>query len=130
MDERRIEGLAPELGRGAAERVDADATAGAVIERLRQPVRVAWWRSPALRVAAALVLVLGGGLLVRGAVSTGERGGEVLAGPVELRQLAAAELEEVLDSLELERPVHELVPVSIGDLDETELRQLLEIMEG
>lgn len=130
MDQQRIEQLAPELGRRAAARVDAESTASAVLERLRRPVPVAWWRRPVLQAAAAVAFVLGAAVLARDTLSTGDGNGQAVAGPVELREMAAAELEEVLDSLELQRPVHELVPVGIGDLDETELRLLLEIMEG
>lgn len=128
MDEQRIEQLAPELGRQAASQVDVERTALVVRERLRQPVRVAWWRRPVLQMAAALALVLGAGALILS--GGGSSGAPLLAGPVELRELAAAQLSEVLDSLDVARPVSEFVPAGLGDLDETELRELLELMEG
>lgn len=129
MDEDRIEQLAPELGHRAAARVDVEATATAVLERLREPVRVVWWRSTAFRVAAAVVLVLGTGVLVHDGSSRGD-GERVVTAPVELRDLATTELAQVLDSLELARPVHELVPVGLDDLTESELQELLRTMEG
>ncbi len=50
--------------------------------------------------------------------------------PVGLEEFSSVELAEVLDSLDQMTPVYELVPASLGDLDETELRDLLAAMEG
>lgn len=130
MDQRRIERLAPELGRRAAARVDSNAMAAAVLERLRRPIRIAWWRRPALQVAAAIALVVGVGVWALGTLSDVDRATVAFVGPVELQELAAAELAEVLDSLETEQPIYELVPVGIHDLEAVELRALLERMEG
>jgi len=56
--------------------------------------------------------------------------GFVFPTPVEIEELADTELEEVLDSLSWETPVSELMPVTLADLDESELLELLESMEG
>jgi hypothetical protein len=130
MGEHRIEHLATELGARAAARVDPDVTAAAVLERLRRSTRVAWWRRPALQVAAAIALVVGVGVWARGTFSDVDRATAAFVGPVELHELAATELAEVLDSLQTQQPIHELVPVGIHDLEASELRELLERMEG
>src|SRR3989442_14348852 len=66
-DEARLENLAKRLGARAAERLDVEATARKVVERLReQPVRrLVWVQQTWLRIAAALVIVLGGAMAVR-----------------------------------------------------------------
>src|SRR2546425_13355475 len=64
-DEARLENLAKRLGARAAERLDVEATARKVVERLReQPVdRIVWIQQTWLRIAAALVIVLGGAVV-------------------------------------------------------------------
>jgi len=128
MDERQIEQLAPELGRRAASRMDPEATADAVRRRLSRPVRIVWWRRRVLQAAALVVLVLGGAFVARAFSGSAEP--MTLAAPVELQELATAELGDVLHSLETDLPASELVPASLDDLDETQLRDLLELMEG
>ena len=57
MNDEKLENLAKRLGSGAAARLDVDATARKVVERLReQPVRrLVWVQQTWLRVGAALV---------------------------------------------------------------------------
>ena len=66
MNDEKLENLAKRLGGGAAARLDVDATARKVVERLReQPVRrLVWVQQTWLRIAAALVIVLGGAVAV------------------------------------------------------------------
>jgi hypothetical protein len=67
MNEDQLMQAAQQLGARAAERLDVDATAQKVIERLReqpQP-RTVWVRATWLRIAAALVIVFGGAYAVR-----------------------------------------------------------------
>ena len=75
--DERLHELARRLGVRAAERLDVERTAAAVVRRLReQPAATpAWWVRPAwLRLAAAVVLLLGGAVVYRGA------GGEMAKG--------------------------------------------------
>jgi hypothetical protein len=136
MDERRLEQLAGEIGRERAAGVDPEATAEAVLRRLRTEVTPEpWWRRAGqwprrhvVRVAAAAAIVVAStfGLLQL----AGSGGGDGYMGPAELQELASTELAEVLDSLEFEAPVYELVEVSLYDLSESELSALLEELEG
>lgn len=132
MDEHEIEQLAKRLGEAAEARIDPTATTRAVLRRLvaEPETRPAWWGRRAVRVAAAVVVVVAGGLGVRQVLV--ERPAEDLAvpAPVELRDLAATDLVDVLDSLEFYGPVADLIPATLHDLDESELRTLLQWMEG
>lgn len=98
--------------------------------RLRsRPPRQGWWsrvRLVPLAAAASLILAVGLGVreLTRGGVAE-----EALV-PVELADLATDALQEMLDTLALDTPVSELVPVGLYELSETELTALLEAMEG
>jgi negative regulator of sigma E activity len=136
MDEQRLEQLAGEIGRERAAGVDPEATAQAVLRRLRtEPAAQPWWRRAGqwprrrvVQVAAAAVILLVAAFGVRELVGPGGSG--TYAGPAELQELASTELTEVLDSLEFEAPVYELVEVSLYDLSESELSALLEELEG
>jgi hypothetical protein len=133
MDERRLEKLAKGLGRRAAERLDVEASAAAVLQRIRsQPVRVVWWRrAPVLQgLAAAAVVVLTAGILVSGQLNRTVERVVAMPAPVELAALSEEELAEVFDSLSVEVPVSELADAGIYDLTEGELEELLELLEG
>ena len=67
MNEDKLTQAARQLGVRAAERLDVDATARKVIDRLREqpPRRTLWIQATWLRIAAALVIVLGGAYAVR-----------------------------------------------------------------
>ena len=128
--ERMLEQLAPQLG-AEGDRIDAAQVAAAVTARLRaRSVRRQWWQRARLMqfaAAAAVVLAVGLGIRELAQPSDGRQAGAV---PVEIQELAVAELSEVLDSLSMEAPVADLVPVGLDDLDESELTQLLKSMEG
>ena len=132
MNERDIEEIAPQLGLDAAERVDLDRVAERVVAELRaKPAPVVWWRSTAvLRAAAVVAVLLTGGVVVDSLVIDRPASVIALVAPVGLEEFSTAELAEVLDSLDQMTPVYELVPASLDDLDETELRDLLAAMEG
>src|SRR5438876_7221250 len=71
LHDARLHEVAQRLGAGAAERLDVERTARAVVERLRaEPRAERWtWVQPAwLRSAAAAILVLGGALFTRALV--------------------------------------------------------------
>ncbi len=126
-----IEQLAKQLGERAAAQVDPQKTAWAVMARLRQqPKRRPWFlRFGLMPSAAAATLILASGLAIHQLVTSGGNG-FVFPMPVEIEEMADAELEEVLDSLAWDTPVSELLPVTLADLDESELTELLESMEG
>ncbi len=120
MDDERLEQLASTLGHGAEGEVDLDRVARVVVGRLqeeqgRRPSRPVWSRSPLLR-AAALV-----GVLVAGSLAIRDVAPESIAlvefsGPVALEELSAADLGEVLDSLTYDAPVSEFVAANLDDL--------------
>lgn len=132
MDERELERIAPQLGADAADRIDVQRVAQRVVAELRKPappVRVTWWRrTGVLRAAAAVAVLMTGGVLVNR--MSNEAGTADTVAPVELEQFSAAQLDEVLDSLDLMTSVAELAPASLDDLNEAQLQALLEEMEG
>ena len=132
MDEKEIERLAAELGARDGERADPDWTAHAVLARLRaEATRRPWWRRPGvLRAAAAGIIVIAAAFAAERAFGPNAGVAGEFPAPAELQELAALELAEVLDSLEVAAPVSELVAVELDDLNETQLRELLTWMES
>ncbi len=132
MDDERIERLAPSLGRGAEQAVDLDRVARAVVARIREergrPTRP-WTRSPLLRAAALVGVLIAGSLVLRDGASVSTTLTD-FAGPVALEELTATDLSEVLDSLTYDAPVSEFVAASLDDLDESQLRELLATLES
>ncbi len=139
MQDERLQALARRLGAGAAERLDVERTAAAVVRRLREPAPATptWWLRPTwLRVAAAVVLVLGAGVVYRG---TARHAVPAVAWPPDegLRDLTSDQLRVLLHSLDQPiLPVLEeegLVPTQetgLEDLSSTQLRELLNSLEG
>jgi len=135
MEEREIERVAAELGAQAAKRIDASQTARAVVGRLRatrsQP---RWWaRQGLLRIAAAVALLVGGGLFwfnppASRPVRLAEH--DSMPVPADVEAFSSTELGEVLDSLSWETPASELAGVQLQDLSTEQLRVLLGRMEG
>lgn len=128
--EEQLVRLARRLGEREAAGVDAQKTAWAVLARLRrEPARQAWRaRMRPVRLAAAASVILAVGLGIRELARPGTA--EEVVVPVEFAELPDDVLQEVLDSLSLDAPVSELVPVALNDLSESELTVLLETMEG
>lgn len=133
--DRHPEELARRLGDAAAERLDLGRVADGVVARLRadrepdRSIARIWWRRPAaLRIAAALAVLLGGAVVFRSTLEQPESTALVPA-PV-LRELSTDQLEEVFDSLGYEAPISEQVVIGLDDLDEGQLRELLRLMEG
>ncbi len=118
MNERDIEQAAAELGSDV--HIDVDQTAQRVLARLREaPPRPAWWHgTAALRVAAAVAVLVTGGVLVDRAIDNSVTEDSAIALPVGLEELSTTGLTEVLDSLDLFTPASEFVPASFDELDE------------
>ncbi len=129
MDQERIEQAAAKLG--ADVRIDVEKVAGRVVAELRtQPASQTWWpRSPVLRVAAVIVALVTGGVLMS-RLATEDPATVVLDVPVGLEAFSVMALTEVLDSLDLMSPVADLGPALLDDLNEEELTALLAAMEG
>src|SRR6266853_1526302 len=129
------------LGARAAERLDVESTAQAVVERLRtEPradVRVLGWIQPAwLRIAAVLLLVIGASV-----VALNVRSPQLTTSPLlppasagsELSELSGDELRVVLEGLGeagAERQGVSPQDVGLEDLSAPQLRALIESLEG
>ncbi|MDP3909000.1 MAG: hypothetical protein Q8Q14_01290 [Gemmatimonadales bacterium] len=136
LDDRELWDAARRLGAAAADRVNVDRVAEAVTRRLREapPTRFGW-----LRIAAAVVALLGGGLAVREVVRQNGRAGVESAYFVadDLSDLSAEELRELLAALDdTSGPggVGGLGPPEGGsdltELDALQLRAVLRTLEG
>jgi len=130
MTEERLNELARKLGTRAAERIDVEATARRVVERLReQPVRRPIWVQPTwLRVAAAVVILLGGTITLRQiwlGGTTDEPVTHFIAD--DLRDLSADELRTLLTSFD-QIITESVVPDSTSDLQELDAQQLRELL--
>ena len=132
MNEHEMERLAQQLGKRAAERLDIEATARAVLERLReQPARRIGWTPPEwLRIAAVVILLLGVGVVLQ---QTGtSRAQEVASYEIaDLRELTTAELEQVLATLDQTLTVDatDLGDVNLDELTPAQLQSLLQALE-
>ena len=139
LHDDKLQEVARRLGTRAAERLDVERTARAVVERLRtEPraeVRVLGWIQPAwLRIAAVLLLLVGAGVValnVRGPQPTTPLPPASAGG--ELSELSGDELRIVLAAVEepgAERQGVSPQDVGLEDLSALELRALLESLEG
>ena len=125
---------AQRLGAAAAERLDVERIAAAVVERLREPApvaRPAWTQAPWLRIAAAVIVLAGGGALLR----------QILTPRVphtahfvtdDLTDLSADQLRDVLSTLDETLDSVGTTPPESGldDLDAQQLRTVLRSLEG
>ena len=137
MNEERMEQLAKRLGARAAERLDVGQTAGQVVERLReQPAPRSTWIQPAwLRIAAALVIVVGGAVLYRFIPGhrpvVSQHAAHFVAD--DLSGLSADDLRDVLSSFD-EILSTDSAPASDStdwrELDSQQLREVLRALEG
>ncbi len=135
-DETQLEHLAKRLGVTAAERLDVRATARKVVEQLRvAPAPRATWMQPTwLRIAAAVVVLVGGGVLVgrlipERSTAAGTHGAHFVAD--DLRDLSADELRAVLTSFdEIINTDSVASPDSAGDLHQLDAQQLREVLRS
>jgi len=135
VNDDELEKLAQRLGARAAERLDVEATAQAVIERLRAEraarERIGLWLPRHwLRIAAALVIMIGGGALALRFMRTTPP--TVASVPADLDGLSTDQLRQVLDGVGESggEAVVSVQDVSLDDLNTVELRALLESLEG
>ena len=130
MNEQDIERAAVELGSDV--RIDVERVARRVVAELRtKAVPALWWRrASVLRAAAAIAILVTGGVLVDRIAENSADDAAVSLLPVGLEELSTTGLNEVLDSLDLFTPASELTPASLNDFDEVQLRELLVAMEG
>ncbi len=130
----RLENLAKRLGTDAAARLDVEATARKVVERLReQPVRrVAWVQQTWLRIAAAVVIVVGGAVVASRLTPMRPAHAHLVAD--DLTDLSTEELRDVLATFdELISSDSVAVPegsTDLHELDAQQLRAVLRSLEG
>lgn len=135
MNEQELESSARKLGAARAERVDVERIARGVVAGLREQPhsRRVWWVRPAmLRIAAAVVLLLGAGLVWRGRVQP--------TAPVhpdhyifeDLNGLSSDELRDVLSTLDqtLQEGIDVPAEDDLNDLSPEQLRAVLQSIEG
>lgn len=133
----RLNEIAQSLGARAAQRLDVEATAQKVVQRLRdEPAHRPTWIHPAwLRIAAAVVIVVGGAFTLR-QVWPGSESATHVAHFVadDLSDLSTEQLREVLSLLdEIVASDTVAVPESSTDLrelDAQQLRAVLRSLEG
>lgn len=135
-DERDIEleRLAGRLGSQAAERLDVERTAAAVVARLRaerERRRFRWRPAAWLRLAAVIVLMAGAGIFVRARLMTQANTGGTYVSE-ELQDLSTDQLREVLGSLDrtLNDAAVEPGDEDLNDLTTEQLQALLQSLEG
>jgi len=137
VQDERLEAQARRLGARAAERLDVERTAAAVVRRLHeQPaVTAVWWARPAwLRIAAAVVLLLGGGVVYRGVRVAAPA--SAVAGWEGLNRLSSDQLRALIQSLDEpllvveEEGLASSQEAGLEDLSAGQLRELLSSLEG
>ena len=133
-DDAKLHQAAQRLGAAAAEKLDVDRIAVRVIERLRsEPAanRPAWLQPAWLRIAAAVVLLVGGGLVWQTVKSPAQ---SHVAHYVtdDLSDLSADQLQDVLNTLDetLDLGSTTLPDSDLEDLDAQQLQAVLRSLEG
>ena len=138
MNEDAMIDAAKRLGAGPAARLDVDTTARKVLERLReQPVRRSTWIPVQwLKIAAALVVVIGGAYAVHQVWPTRENAGHAAHFVADdLNGLSTNELQDVLDRFdEMISGSGTAAPVEgssdLRELDPQQLKRVLRSLEG
>jgi len=136
LQDAELRRLAERLGQSAADRLDVERTAGAVLHRLRDEslrkhTAPHWWPHPSWwRVAAAVVLMTGAGLVLR--LQTASRHAAHYVAD-DLRDLSTDQLREVLGTLDQTLAEPASIEPSEDDwngLTTEQLERLLQSLEG
>ncbi len=134
-EDAKLHEQARRLGTAVADRIDVERIAARVVERLRSaPLRAARpaWMQPAwLRIAAAMLLFVGGGLVLRQVWSpTTTHDAHFVTD--DLTDLSADQLRDVLNTLDetLDLGSTTLPEAGLEDLDARQLRAVLRSLEG
>jgi hypothetical protein len=132
LHDEELKALAQRLGSRAADRLDVERTSAAVLARLREPAETRVIRFPIgwLRMAAAVVLVIGAGTLVYSARRPHVAVPAAAAG-VDLGDLSEDQLQEMLKAMD--RPADDdagAPDTGLDGLTAPELRSLLQSLEG
>ena len=134
-DDNTLHDSARRLGAAAADKLDVERIAARVVERLRhEPARAARpaWIQPAwLRIAAAVLVLAGGGLVLRQVLSPTQTHGAHYVTD-DLADLNADQLHDVLNTLDetLDLGSTTLPEADLEDLDAQQLRAVLRSLEG
>lgn len=132
LQDGRLRELAVRLG-AAADRLDVERTAHAVLQRLRtrQEEQGSRWMQPAwLRIAAVLALLVGAGLVGRAVLQNGGPADHYVV--EELTDLTPDQLSQVLASLDwtLDLSGQAAASEDIEDLDAEQLGDVLQTLDG
>jgi len=134
-EDAKVHEAARRLGMAAADKVDADRMAAAVVARLRsEPApasRPAWFRPAWLRMAAAVLVLAGGGLVLRQMMGP-TTGHEAHFVTDDLTDLSTDQLQDVLTTLDetLDLGSTTLPEADLDDLDAQQLQAVLRSLEG
>jgi len=137
LPDARLQELAQRLGVRAAERLDVERTAQAVVTRLRETPRASvvtrLWMQPAwLKVAATVVLLLGAGAVTRGLWRPPGSAAAGEAAAAALNELTTDQLQQLLEIVDqpTEAAPESPADASLEDLTAPQLRELLRSLEG
>lgn len=134
-EDAKLHAPAQRLGAAAAEKLDVEQIAARVVEQLRREpagaTRPAWIQPGWLRIAAAVVVLVGGGLVLRQVRSPVVSHGAHFVTD-DLSDLTADQLQDVLNTLDetLDLGSTTLPEVDLEDLDAPQLRAVLRSLEG
>jgi hypothetical protein len=135
LHDAKLHEAAQRLGAAAADKLDVDRIAARVVERLRSEpaagARPTWIQPAWLRVAAALLVLVGGGVVLRQVWSpTTTHGAHFVTD--DLSDLSADQLRDVLTTLDetLDLGSTTLPEAELDDLDAQQLQAVLRSLEG
>jgi hypothetical protein len=135
LQDATLHEAARRLGSAAAERLDVERVAAAVVEQLHRELagatRPAWIQPRWLRIAAAVLVLVGGGLVLQQVRSPVVSHGAHFVTD-DLSDLSADQLQDVLNTLDetLDLGSTMLPEVDLEDLDAQQLRAVLRSLEG
>ncbi len=133
-EDPELERLARGLGAAAAERLDLDRTVQGVLGRLksaRVEERPLWAQPRVLRIAAAVIVLIGGGFAARALLQPSPAPVAAARGGSEVDDLSADQLSQLLPALDSAGDAADAPDEGgIEGLSATELRRLLAAMRG